>query len=137
LTQFGRAFLVVRSAVAQNLADKEHRFVFLRKTHLPGTTSDAGSFLEIGNTNGVFIMEHSKDIADAITVLIKLMVDHPEEVRVECVPISDGSSFRISVDRADIGKVIGKQGRTARSLRILVTAMGMASKQRISLDIQE
>jgi uncharacterized protein len=90
-----------------------------------------------GTRSGVFIMEHSKDIADAITVLIKLMVDHPEEVRVECVPISDGSSFRISVDRADIGKVIGKQGRTARSLRILVTAMGMASKQRISLDIQE
>jgi predicted RNA-binding protein YlqC (UPF0109 family) len=85
----------------------------------------------------VFIMEHSNDIADALTTLIKLMVDHPEGVRVESVPITDGSSLRISVDHADIGKVIGKQGRTARSLRILVTAMGMASKQRISLDIQE
>jgi predicted RNA-binding protein YlqC (UPF0109 family) len=36
-----------------------------------------------------------------------------------------------------MGKVIGKQGRTARSLRVIVTAMGMASKQRISLKIQE
>jgi len=93
--------------------------------------------LEIGNTPGVFIRENSKDIADAVTTLIKLMVDHREGVRVECVPITDGISLRISVDRTDIGKVIGKQGRTARSLRILVTAMGMASKQRISLDIQE
>jgi predicted RNA-binding protein YlqC (UPF0109 family) len=82
-------------------------------------------------------MEHSNEIADAITTLIKLMVDHPEGVKVEGVPSSDGISLRISVDRADIGKVIGKQGRTARSLRILVTAVGMASKQRISLDIQE
>jgi predicted RNA-binding protein YlqC (UPF0109 family) len=82
-------------------------------------------------------MEHSNEIADAITTLIKLMVDHPEGVKVAGVPSSDGISLRISVDRADIGKVIGKQGRTARSLRILVTAVGMASKQRISLDIQE
>ncbi len=82
-------------------------------------------------------MEHSKDIADALSTLIKLMVDHPDGVSVECIPIADGNSLRIAVDRADIGKVIGKQGRTARSLRILVTAMGMASKQRISLDIQE
>jgi predicted RNA-binding protein YlqC (UPF0109 family) len=129
--------LVVRSAVAQNLADKE-RSVLRRVGHtLRRTTSDAGTFLEIGNTIGVYIMEHSKDIAEAVTTLIKLMVDHPEEVTVECVPISEGSSLRISVGHADIGKVIGKQGRTARSLRILVTAMGMASKQRISLDIQE
>ncbi len=82
-------------------------------------------------------MEQSKDIAIAVTTLIKLMVDHPDGVRVECVPITEGVSLRVSVDPADIGKVIGKQGRTARSLRILVTAMGMASKQRLSLDIQE
>lgn len=82
-------------------------------------------------------MEHSKDIADAVTALVKLMVDHPDGVKVESVPGADGISLRISVDPGDVGKVIGKQGRTARSLRILVTAMGMASKQRISLDIQE
>lgn len=82
-------------------------------------------------------MEHSTDIADAITTLIKLMVDHPEGVAVESVPASGGLTLRVSVDADDIGKVIGKQGRTARSLRVIVTAMGMASKQRISLDISE
>jgi predicted RNA-binding protein YlqC (UPF0109 family) len=82
-------------------------------------------------------MEQSNGIADAITTLIKLMVDHPEGVKVESVPANEGISLRISVDPADIGKVIGKQGRTARSLRVIVTAMGMASKQRISLDIRE
>jgi predicted RNA-binding protein YlqC (UPF0109 family) len=87
--------------------------------------------------SGLFIMDQSKGIADAITTLIKLMVDHPDGVAVESVPASEGSTLRISVDPADIGKVIGKQGRTARSLRVIVTAMGMASKQRISLDIRE
>jgi predicted RNA-binding protein YlqC (UPF0109 family) len=82
-------------------------------------------------------MEHSSGIADAITTLIKLMVDHPDGVNVASVVGTEGTTLRISVDPADIGKVIGKQGRTARSLRVIVTAMGMASKQRISLDIQE
>jgi predicted RNA-binding protein YlqC (UPF0109 family) len=86
---------------------------------------------------GIFIMEQSKDIADAVKTIIKLMVDYPDSVLVECVPMSEGSSLRVTVNSADIGKVIGKQGRTARSLRVIVTAMGMASKQRISLDIQE
>ncbi len=97
----------------------------------------SGTEREIGHTTGVFKMEHSNEIADAVATLIKLMVDRPEGVRVESVQIAEGTSLRISVDHTDIGKVIGKQGRTARSLRILVTAMGMASKQRISLDIQE
>jgi predicted RNA-binding protein YlqC (UPF0109 family) len=82
-------------------------------------------------------MDQSNCIADAITALIKLMVDRPEGVKVESVSGNEGSTLRISVDPGDIGKVIGKQGRTARSLRVIVTAMGMASKQRISLDIQE
>jgi predicted RNA-binding protein YlqC (UPF0109 family) len=82
-------------------------------------------------------MEHSKDITEAVTALIKLMVDRPEDVTVECVPSDSGASLRVSVDPSDIGKVIGRQGRTARSLRVLVAAMGMAAKQRIGLDIKE
>lgn len=86
---------------------------------------------------GVSIMEQSKDITDAVRTLIKLMVDRPEGVTVECVVLDDGSCLRIVVDPGDIGKVIGKQGRTARSLRVLVAAMGMATKQRIGLDIRQ
>ena len=82
-------------------------------------------------------MEHSKEIADAVTTLIKLMVDHPEGVRVESVPIPDGVSLRISVDSADIGKVIGKQGRIAKSIRTLLGAAGMKVKRRFTLEILE
>jgi predicted RNA-binding protein YlqC (UPF0109 family) len=82
-------------------------------------------------------METSNGISEAVTSLIKLMVDHPADVVVEYVPIDEEASLRISVAPDDVGKVIGRQGRTARSLRVLVAAMGMASKQRISLDIRE
>lgn len=82
-------------------------------------------------------MERSKDIAEAVKTLIKLMVDRPEDVTVECLPIDSGASLRVSVDPSDIGKIIGRQGRTARSLRVIVAAMGMATKQRIGLDIKE
>lgn len=82
-------------------------------------------------------MERSKDIAEAVRTLIKLMVDRPEDVTVECLPIDSGASLRVSVDPSDIGKIIGRQGRTARSLRVIVAAMGMATKQRIGLDIKE
>ena len=82
-------------------------------------------------------MDHLKDITDVVTALIKLMVDHPEGVTVVCVPLEEGNCLRISVDPADTGKIIGKQGRTARSLRVIVAAMGMTTKQRIGLDIRQ
>jgi uncharacterized protein len=84
-----------------------------------------------------FIMENLKDITEAVTTLIKLMVDRPENVTVECIPVDSGASLRVSVDPTDVGKIIGRQGRTARSLRVLVAAMGMATKQRLGLDIKE
>lgn len=68
---------------------------------------------------------------------MKLMVDSPDDVIVECSPVENGASLRITVASADLGKIIGKQGRTARSLRVLASSMGMAAMLRISLDIQE
>jgi predicted RNA-binding protein YlqC (UPF0109 family) len=82
-------------------------------------------------------MEDLTEIANAVATLIKLMVDRPDKVHVGWVPSDAGNSLRISVDPTDIGKVIGKQGRTARSLRLLVSAMGMSAKKKITLDIVE
>jgi predicted RNA-binding protein YlqC (UPF0109 family) len=82
-------------------------------------------------------MDDAKEITNAVATLVKLMVDRPDKVVVESVPVDTGSSLRISVDPIDVGKVIGKQGRTARSLRLLVSAMGMAAQKKISLDIAE
>ena len=78
-----------------------------------------------------------RDITDTVRMNVKLMVDSPEDVIVECLPIEGGNSIRIAVASTDLGKIIGKQGRTARALRVLTSAMGMATKQKIRLDIAE
>jgi hypothetical protein len=67
---------------------------------------------------------------------VRLMVDRPEDVTVE--PLAgDLPTLQVSVHQFDIGKVIGKQGRTARALRTMVAAIGMVRGTRWALDIVE
>ena len=80
-------------------------------------------------------MESIQAIAEAVTNIVKLMVDKPDDVSVEVVPVPGGMVLRYAVAPSDIGKLIGAQGRNARSLRVIVAAIGMGAKQRISLDI--
>ena len=80
-------------------------------------------------------MESIRAIAEAVTNIVKLMVDKPDDVSVEVVPVPGGMVLRYSVAPGDIGKLIGAQGRNARSLRVIVAAIGMGAKLRISLDI--
>ena len=65
------------------------------------------------------------------------LVDHPEKVSVEAFPDGDTTVLRLRVDPSDVGKVIGKQGRTARSLRTILSAASMKQRHRYSLDIVE
>ena len=80
-------------------------------------------------------MEPIPAIAEAVTTIVKLMVDKPEDVSVEIVTVPGGMALRYSVAPSDVGKLIGAQGRNARSLRVIVAAIGMGAKLRISLDI--
>jgi uncharacterized protein len=80
-------------------------------------------------------MEPIQVITEAVTNIVKLMVDKPEDVSVEVVPAPDGVTLRYSVNSSDIGKLIGAQGRNARSLRVILAAIGMGAKLRISLEI--
>ena len=82
-------------------------------------------------------MDKLRDITDTVRSNVQLMVDSPQDVLVECFPAEGGASIRIVVASTDLGKVIGKQGRTARALRVLASAMGMATKLRINLDIMQ
>lgn len=72
-----------------------------------------------------------------IAELARALVDNPEEVSVETIQDGDGTLLRLHVAQADIGKVIGKQGRTARSIRTVLSAASMKLKRRFSLDIVE
>lgn len=74
---------------------------------------------------------------DLVEDIAKALVDIPEEVVVREVQGEQVTLLELRVAPSDLGNVIGKQGRTARSLRTLLGAAGMKLNQRFTLDILE
>jgi len=72
-----------------------------------------------------------------ITEIARALVDKADAVEVRTIEENGSVVFRLSVAPEDIGKVIGKQGRTARSLRTILGAASMKSHARVTLDIVE
>jgi uncharacterized protein len=82
--------------------------------------------------------EHpAQDIAALIAEIARALVDVPDSVTVQSIADNDGTVVRLRVAPSDVGKVIGKQGRTARSIRTILSAASMKLKHRFSLDIVE
>jgi hypothetical protein len=79
----------------------------------------------------------SGDVKELITAIARTLVDKPEDVTIEAITQTDSTVLRLRVAPSDIGKVIGKQGRTARSLRTILSAASMKLQHRYSLDIIE
>ena len=74
---------------------------------------------------------------DLIEQIAKALVDSPEEVSVKAIEGQQVTVLELRVAQADLGKVIGKQGRTARSIRTILGAAGMKLKKRFTLEILE
>ena len=72
-----------------------------------------------------------------IEYIAKSLVDHPEEVQVSEVEGEQTSVLELKVSKEDLGKVIGKQGRTARAMRTILSAASTKSKKRTVLEIPE
>ena len=70
-----------------------------------------------------------------IETLAKALVDYPEQVKVTEVEGENTSVIELAVAKEDLGKVIGKQGRTARALRTILTAASAKVKKRAALEI--
>jgi len=75
-----------------------------------------------------------KELVEAIA---KALVDNPEQVQVRAVEGEQVTVLELRVHPTDLGKVIGKQGRTARSIRTLLGAAGMKLHRRFTLEILE
>jgi predicted RNA-binding protein YlqC (UPF0109 family) len=78
-----------------------------------------------------------KNMTDLVTEIARALVDDPTNVSVEAIAEGDSTVIRLRVAQSDVGKVIGKQGRTARSMRTILSAASMKLKHRFSLDIVE
>jgi len=65
------------------------------------------------------------------------LVDHPDDVHVQILEAGDDAAFELSVHPDDLGHVIGKQGRTARSLRLALGAAAAKADRRAELEIAD
>jgi predicted RNA-binding protein YlqC (UPF0109 family) len=81
--------------------------------------------------------EPTERMKQLILEIVQALVDQPEDVSVEMLDDHDATVIRLRVAHQDIGKVIGKQGRTARSLRTILGAASMKLHHRFALDILE
>jgi hypothetical protein len=77
------------------------------------------------------------DMRELITQIARALVDISDEVSVEEEVHGESTTLRLRVARSDVGKVIGKQGRTARSMRTILAAVSMKHRHRYTLDILE
>jgi predicted RNA-binding protein YlqC (UPF0109 family) len=77
------------------------------------------------------------EMKDLIEYIAKALVDKPEEVLVTEIEGEQTSVIELKVAKEDLGKVIGKQGRTARAMRTILSASSTKLKKRSVLEIIE
>ncbi|MBF0536633.1 MAG: KH domain-containing protein [Nitrospirae bacterium] len=74
---------------------------------------------------------------DLVEVMAKALVDRPDEVAVKEIEGEKTTVFELRVAASDLGKVIGKQGKTARAMRTILSAAGTKIGKRSVLEILE
>jgi predicted RNA-binding protein YlqC (UPF0109 family) len=81
--------------------------------------------------------EQGGDMRSLVEQIAKALVDEPEQVSVQSVDGEQTTVLELRVAAGDLGKVIGKQGRTARSIRTILGAAGTKQHKRFTLEILE
>jgi hypothetical protein len=76
-------------------------------------------------------------LRELVRYLARALVEHPDEVVVEEVDEPDATVFELKVAESDLGRVIGRQGRTAKALRTVLSAASAKVKRRAILEILE
>ncbi len=74
---------------------------------------------------------------ELVEFVAKALVDQPDQVHVETVEDPAATTLKLRVAPGDLGRVIGKQGRTARAIRTLLHATAAKAKRRVVLEIVE
>jgi predicted RNA-binding protein YlqC (UPF0109 family) len=76
-------------------------------------------------------------VKELVELIAKALVDNPDKVKVFQLDGQQSSIIELKVAPEDMGKVIGKQGRNAQAIRLILGAAGMKLKKRVDLEIVE
>lgn len=79
--------------------------------------------------------EKADEVHQMLLTVVRSLVDRPDDVNIVPVPGETSMTFRVLAHPADMGKLIGVNGRTARALRIILGANAARLKKNLSLDI--
>lgn len=71
-----------------------------------------------------------------VETIVKPLVDHPEDVNVTQELYNGEIKYRLTVHPEDVGKVIGKQGKVAKAIRMLLYSVGHHNDEKVTLEIQ-
>ncbi|MFS0637453.1 KH domain-containing protein [Mesobacillus foraminis] len=74
---------------------------------------------------------------ELIETIVKPLVDFPDDIHVDSVEEDQKITYKLSCNKLDMGKVIGKQGRVAKAIRTVVYAAGSSQQKKIFLEIVE
>lgn len=83
------------------------------------------------------IVEEAKALKELVERMAMALVDNPDQVTVETAEEDNAMVLRLRVAPSDVGRVIGKQGRTAKAMRTVLHAIAARSKRRAVLEILE
>jgi predicted RNA-binding protein YlqC (UPF0109 family) len=93
--------------------------------------------LTIASSANLGLDEVVLSISSLVESIAQALVDEPSFVRVGIISQEESATITLRVAPRDLGKIIGKQGRTAKALRTILAAASMKEHFRFSLDIQE
>lgn len=72
---------------------------------------------------------------ELLAYVVQKLVDHPEDVKITEVSGEHTTIFELTVHKEDLGKIIGKEGRTAKAIRTVLSAASIKEKKRVMLEI--
>ena len=91
---------------------------------------DGGRNKSAGSSDGSL-----RELEGFVDYVVKALVDYPDEVSVSTVDNSEGSSIQIRCRKEDIGKIVGKRGKTIMAIRSLVSGAAGRQRKRVSVDV--
>jgi len=81
--------------------------------------------------------DDKREDQEFIEYIVKMIVDNPDKVKTERLIDERGVLITLYVDSTDMGKVIGKEGRTAKAIRTLLKVLGAKNQARVTMKIVE
>ena len=91
----------------------------------------------VGARPGILMVEGGTVMKELVAYLAKALVINPDDVEVSEIQGETTAIIELRVAKADLGRIIGKQGRTAQALRVVINAVAARTQQRVILEIVE